>query len=133
MKPGSELGQLAPLASSLARHGVGIVADVETSVAAGTFRARVALSEARLRELSRSWEAFDRAFERLEASDERALLERCLWPALDEMDDHLDAALDDADTNDVAFTLPGECLGIWPGDVWQLRLAEWRRSRAAFR
>ncbi|NOY94727.1 MAG: hypothetical protein GXP55_26410 [Deltaproteobacteria bacterium] len=105
---------------------VTLIDDVETGVASGTFHARVPVSRERVRELSRSWEAFDRAFERLEATAERALLEAALWPALDRGEL---VHVSEAEANSVAFTLPGDHLGIWPGELWSTQLAEWRAAR----
>jgi hypothetical protein len=111
-----------------ARASVMRIEDVETGVASGSFHARVPLSPARVPELSRSWEAFDRAFERLGAEAEHALLARYLWPLLSE-----DGASDLSEPAGlgVAFTLPGDHLCIWPVDLWRTKLAEWRAAKSS--
>jgi len=118
---GSGLDPFDALTKSLARHGIAVIVDVEPAVAEGTFRATERVGEDRLRQLSRSWEAFDRAFTRLEASAERALLERSLWHAFDETDPGL---LETIPTEDLAFALPELC---------RRHIADWELSRAALR
>jgi len=106
---------LAPLRRAIASYDLELVLEVETSVGQGCFTARGWADAARLPALSRSWEAFDRVYRALDVDEEQALLTQHLWPALRHT---ALRELPPEATLDLAFTLPGECVGIWPGEQW---------------
>lgn len=113
------------LREALRAFGVQLIEEVETSVATGTFAPRHLADLARIPALTRSWEAFDRVYRRLDADEERRLLRRCLWPALEQTPL---ADLPPETVDMIAFTLEGDFVGIWPGKAWADRLDAWRRA-----
>ena len=120
------MSDLTALGERLHALGIALVDEVETSVATCTFAPRHPADLARVPALTRSWEAFDRVYRRLDAEEELRLLRRCLWPAL-EQTPLADLALESVAT--IAFILEGEFVGIWPGQAWMDRLAAWRCGR----
>jgi hypothetical protein len=74
---------VAQLRTLQGEHNVALLDDHDPSLADGFYVARGAPPEpARLREIMRSWERFDRAFAPCPTSEERALIDTRVWPFL---------------------------------------------------
>lgn len=111
-----------------ASHELRILADEGTEPGDGVFLPRDAglLPEWRVREVARSWESFDRAFEREEEARTDERLRRQLWPFLDDTCLLL-GGVDFAPDHLMAFD--DGAVGSWSAASWGRVLAEWARAR----
>lgn len=119
----------SPYVEAEARHGIVLVDDVDSSVANGVFAPRdgVALSPSRVRELTRSWEQFDRVFAALSEGDADRLLRDSLWPFLTETQLACEGA---AGMADHLILFASGAVAVYSPIGWTLLLATWARETA---
>lgn len=110
-----------------ARHGIVLLDDIDTAVASGVFVPRdgVALPPRRLRELTRSWEQFDRTFTPLPEGEADRLLRTQLWPFLAETELPREGG---AVMTDRAVLFDSGALAIYSPAAWTLVFATWARE-----
>jgi hypothetical protein len=112
-----------------AAAGLWIMDDQDADLGDGTFlpRGDRPLLPARLREIGRSWEQFDRAFAQEPEADARVRIGRHLWAFLDETGLLL-GGVDFARDHLVVFD--DGAVGCWSPSGWAKVMAEWARSRS---
>ncbi|MCA9530042.1 MAG: hypothetical protein KC543_07890 [Myxococcales bacterium] len=103
-----------------ARLGVAAYGDHDPFVAPGAYRLREPLGVDGVRAAARSWEQFDRAFERLPEAAERRLFEARIAPYTRALGGLPPGA---ALPGDHLFLADGVLVGSWPADDWDAHIA----------